>query len=345
MGEEELGPRQRAAETKRRRTREAIVNGTLDLYGEQERGDYTLEQIAEAAGVSAATISNHYPTKYDVLHIAYQRLLSPVIDPITTAFIEHTYDPPDRVAELVRYVHAVAKVSHHHRALTMAMVRAFFETTPERSERFNITDEPAGWIMTGLLAILDGEPFLSGSGRFVRGAFDTGIPAQTALYHANAFLLSLHHSAWPSTPIDVTYDVCSELLCATSPETDLSTLQIHLDQLREKADLQQQIVKTIAGRVFRMVLFGDGRTREWQEDDESDAWGGEWQTYEEDGEPILEVTVSRFTTRFTVEDRGLVGIEKSNRADDGKAEATLQFLDAGLDPVGWMQRVHAWSDR
>jgi hypothetical protein len=139
--------------------------------------------------------------------------------------------------------------------------------------------------------------------------------------------------------------MCSELLCATSPETDLSTLQIHLDRLREKADLQQQVVKTIAGRVFRMALLGDGHTREWQEDDESDAWGGEWKTYKQRGEPVLEVMVGRFATKFTVEDQSLVGIEKSTKRDDGETKATLQFIDAGLDPEGWMQRMHAWSDR
>lgn len=128
MAEEELGPRQRAAETKRRRTREAIVSGTVDLYGEQQRGDYTLDQIGEAAGVSAATIANHYRSKYEVLRVAYIRLLSPLVDPIVEGRKQGIYNPPDAVDELIRFVYSVAKLSHEHRALTVAMVRSYCDS-------------------------------------------------------------------------------------------------------------------------------------------------------------------------------------------------------------------------
>jgi AcrR family transcriptional regulator len=132
MVDEELGPRQRAAETKRRRTREAIVNGTLDLYADQQMGDYTLEQIAEAAGISAATVANHFETKYGVLRTAYGRLLSPVVDPIVKGTIAGIYNPPDAVDELIRYFYTVASVSQKHRALTVAMIRAYSEVELDR---------------------------------------------------------------------------------------------------------------------------------------------------------------------------------------------------------------------
>jgi hypothetical protein len=45
MVDEEMGPRQKAAETKRRRTRELIIMSTLDLYGQQQQGDYTRDEI------------------------------------------------------------------------------------------------------------------------------------------------------------------------------------------------------------------------------------------------------------------------------------------------------------
>ena len=362
MTESELGPRQRAAETKKRRTREMIILSTLDLYGEMEQGDFTRDEITAAAGVGAATLHNHFRLKYDVLRAAHERLLSPVIEPITTAYIEGTYDPPDPVADLVRYVHAVAKVSHDHRALTVAMVRAFYEVAPENrpelltavGEDVSLDKHLAGHIVAGLLPILDGEPFLSGNGRYVDGVFDNGISLKTALYHSNGLLLNLYHSASPSTPIDVTHDVCSELLCATAPTIDLSILQLHLDQFRKKKELLQQVFKRAKTkpeeRIFYMELLGDGHIREWQEGDESGAWGGEWKTYLQGGRSVLEVVVGdssspKFTTKFTVESEGLVGIEKSADSRDGETKVTLQFIDAGLDPEGWMQRVHAWSGR
>lgn len=357
MVEEAMGPRQRAAETKRRRTRELIITATLDLYGELNQGDFTRDEVAEAAGVGTATVHNHFSSKYEMLRAAHERLLSPIIEPIVADYNEGTYDPPDRVAELVGYVYAIAKMSRDHRALTIAMIRAFFETAPEnRPELFNATDEDApldkhlaGYIVAGLLPVLDGEPFLSGSGRVFDVTFDTGVPLKTALYHANALLLSLYHSASPSTPTDVTYDVCSELLCATAPSVDLSDLQIHLDRFRKKKELRQRIFKRVkvetGERIFYMELLSGGHLREWQEADESDAWRGEWKTYMQGGEPVLEVVVGDFTTKFMVEDEGLIGGEKSNKASDGQAKTTLQFIDAGLDPEGWMQRVHAWSDR
>ncbi|MCA1565810.1 MAG: TetR/AcrR family transcriptional regulator [Acidobacteria bacterium] len=236
---EEPGPRQRAAETKRTRTRELIIMSTLDLYGELDRGDFTRDQLAEAAGVGTATIHNHFRTKYEVLKASYEELISPITEPIRATHEAGTYNPPDAVAELTRYIYEVTKISHEHRALTVAMVRAYFEMAPEyRQELYDPWDKElhlrlGGRIAVGMMPIVEREPFSSGSALRFAGQYHSGVRLKTTLYHANALLLSLYHSPSPQAPLvwseeetetahrliprGVVHDVLSELLPAILP--------------------------------------------------------------------------------------------------------------------------------
>ncbi|MFC8008916.1 TetR/AcrR family transcriptional regulator [Streptomyces cinereoruber] len=204
VDEQEMGPRQRAAETKRRRTRELIIMSTLDLYDQQQEGDYTRDQIAEAAGVGVATLHNHFPSKYEVLRAAHERLLSPIVDPIVDAHIQGIYSPPDAIDELIRFFFSVALVSHEHRALTVAMVRAYFEVEP--SSYALLIDEPSG-----RYALLGGQ-ISKGIGCILRHEPFQRYKSTDVLTYARSLLLDLYHSPSDLAPSTVTRLPCERIV-------------------------------------------------------------------------------------------------------------------------------------
>ncbi|MDX3277306.1 TetR/AcrR family transcriptional regulator [Streptomyces scabiei] len=237
--EEPPGPRQRAAETKRRRTREAIVNGTLDLYEGQERGDYSLDQIAQAAGVSAATIANHYATKYEVLRAAYDRLLSPVIDTILEADRGGFYAPKDGVNELVRYVYRVAKLSHDSLALTVAMMRAYYDTPPasrdELQDRTTLLERKSvllgGKIALGMDPIFKHPPFrVSRLGGVI--TVERGLNDWRTIHAATILLDGLYRTVGDDAPDSVTHEVVYLLLRAT--DVDTSGLKGRIERVKKR---------------------------------------------------------------------------------------------------------------
>ena len=241
MTDEEMTPQQRAAETKRKRTRDWIITSTLDLYGDLEHGDFTREQIAEAAGVGLTTLSNHFRAKWEVLRAAHERLLAPIIQPIVQGQENGTYNPTDGVYELIRYIYSITKMSHEHRALTVAMVRAYFETPPEnRPELYGILDHDlllAGHIATGMYPILMNPPFAPEG--FFGAALRKRITQRGSyLYHATALLMEIYHFPNEDAPMRVTRTTCGELLPVELPETyDLSMLN-RINEIQPKVDEQ-----------------------------------------------------------------------------------------------------------
>ena len=67
MSSEELSPRQRAGATKRRRTREQVLNAARRLFDERGYHAVTVEEISQEACVSVPAIYNHFPTKQSVV--------------------------------------------------------------------------------------------------------------------------------------------------------------------------------------------------------------------------------------------------------------------------------------
>ncbi|HEY4418069.1 MAG TPA: TetR family transcriptional regulator, partial [Pseudonocardia sp.] len=57
-------PRARAAQTKRDRTRRALLDAADTAFASHGWANARMEDIAAAAGVSAATAYNHFPTKH-----------------------------------------------------------------------------------------------------------------------------------------------------------------------------------------------------------------------------------------------------------------------------------------
>ncbi|MEZ0111684.1 AcrR family transcriptional regulator [Catenulispora sp. EB89] len=255
MAEEEISPRQRAAETKRRRTREAIIMATLDLYDGLDHGDFTRDQVAEAADVGTATVHNHFNTKFEMLRAAHERLLAPIIQPIVRGHEDGTYHPTDGVHELIRYVYSIAKMSHEYRALTVAMIRAYFETPPENREELSTSDGIyqrrrdrllAGHITDGLHPITMQPPFVPPESEGVAFAFtflsDKHLLGPGTLnYHATALLMELYHQPLSPGSSDeqtderltgITSTVCGELLPVLLPGEARKSM---LEQVREIA--------------------------------------------------------------------------------------------------------------
>ncbi|MEV6831185.1 TetR/AcrR family transcriptional regulator [Amycolatopsis sp. NPDC051102] len=83
-GADGLGYRQRAARTKRIRTRERLITAATQLVVERRtEGGNFLEAVARVSGVSVPTISNHFPSKNDLLWAVYDRLLQPILNSTT----------------------------------------------------------------------------------------------------------------------------------------------------------------------------------------------------------------------------------------------------------------------
>lgn len=226
--------RQRAAETKRRRTRRMIVLATLDLYDEADDGDFTREQIAEAADVSVATLYNHFTYKYDILQAAHEQLLAPVIQPIVRGMEDGTYNPSDPVEELLRCMYAVNKLSHEHQALTMAMIKAYFEVP--RNDRYIVGkgDRQIGSHITeGMTWIVhQREPFRH-VGNYISDDRDV-VYGYTVGYHVRSMLLEFrdayyHHA--DERPLGVTKTTAAEMLPAILAGFDPFAIEQALDRV------------------------------------------------------------------------------------------------------------------
>jgi AcrR family transcriptional regulator len=90
-------------ETKKRRTRQGLIEAALTLFDQRGYDDTTVTDIAAAAGVSPATFFNYFATKEDVV-FADQHVYDEVLDAV---FASATPDEP--LATLVkRTVHALA---------------------------------------------------------------------------------------------------------------------------------------------------------------------------------------------------------------------------------------------
>lgn len=76
---EDLDPRQRAALTKRTRTRKALLDSAVQVIAEGTTS-HLMEESATRAGVGIATVYNHFATKDDLIRAVYARLLEPLLN-------------------------------------------------------------------------------------------------------------------------------------------------------------------------------------------------------------------------------------------------------------------------
>jgi AcrR family transcriptional regulator len=92
------------------RTRQRIVDATLELHGEQGIAATSWDDIAARAGVGVGTVYRHFPSLDELIpacgEITMQLLALP--DPATvTALFEHATEPAERIERLVREAFAI----------------------------------------------------------------------------------------------------------------------------------------------------------------------------------------------------------------------------------------------
>ena len=130
-------PRARAAQTKRDRTRRALLDAADVTFGSRGWADTRMEDIAAAAGVSAATAYNHFPSKHVLVGCVYGPLVRPLLSEA-----EHDIAVGRPVVDaLTDQVRALARISQRYRKLTAAFWSAVEEYTTKVAGPPDIYDE------------------------------------------------------------------------------------------------------------------------------------------------------------------------------------------------------------
>lgn len=137
-------PRARAAQTKRDRTRRALLDAADATFGARGWANTRMEDVAAAAGVSAATAYNHFPSKHVLVGSVYGPLVRPLLDQA-----EHDVATGRPVVDaLTDQVQALARISQRNRRLTAA----FWSAVEEYTIRISGPPDPADDVDPRVLA-------------------------------------------------------------------------------------------------------------------------------------------------------------------------------------------------
>ncbi len=115
----------RAARTKRERTRRALLDAAEASFSSRGWAETRMEDIAAAAGVSAATAYNHFPSK----HLLVGQIYRPLVRPLLAQAERDIAAERPVVAALCDQVEALARISSRYRKLTASFYAAVQEYT------------------------------------------------------------------------------------------------------------------------------------------------------------------------------------------------------------------------
>jgi AcrR family transcriptional regulator len=118
-------PRARAARTKRDRTRRALLDAADSTFGSRGWARTRMEDVAQAAGVSAATAYNHFPTKHALLGHVY----GPLVRPLLVQARRDIETGRPMVTALEDQLRALCRITGRYRRLTAAHWSAVQEYT------------------------------------------------------------------------------------------------------------------------------------------------------------------------------------------------------------------------
>ncbi|MFG2005537.1 TetR/AcrR family transcriptional regulator [Spirillospora sp. NPDC048911] len=124
--------RKRTAETKRRRTRAALLIAARALFSERGWHGTKLEEVARLAGVSPATAYNHFKNKQTLLGHVY----APLIRRRSAAVTSDVNRGEDPILAIHRHFYELADLARRRRTLTESLVIA----TQEHDRR--VADAP-----------------------------------------------------------------------------------------------------------------------------------------------------------------------------------------------------------
>jgi AcrR family transcriptional regulator len=137
-------PRARAAQTKRDRTRRALLDAADSTFGTRGWARTRMEDIAAAAGVSPATAYNHFPTKHALLGSVYR----PLVRPLVVQAERDIASGRSMVDALTDQLRALSRISFRYRRLTAA----FWSAVQEYTIRVAGPPDPADDVDPRLLA-------------------------------------------------------------------------------------------------------------------------------------------------------------------------------------------------
>jgi AcrR family transcriptional regulator len=116
-------PRARAAQTKRDRTRSALLDAADATFDARGWARTRVEDVAEAAEVSAATAYNHFPSK----HVLIAHVFAPRVRPLVVQADHDLALGRDVRAALTDQVRALVRVSRRQRGLMTAFAAAVLD--------------------------------------------------------------------------------------------------------------------------------------------------------------------------------------------------------------------------
>jgi AcrR family transcriptional regulator len=109
--------RARAAQTKRDRTRAALLGAADPAFAAKGWARTRIEDIASAAGVSSATAYNHFPTKHALIGHVY----APLVRSLQAQADRVVAEERSVVPALIEQVRATVRLAWRHRGLTAAL--------------------------------------------------------------------------------------------------------------------------------------------------------------------------------------------------------------------------------
>ena len=118
-------PRVRAAQTKRDRTRRALLDAAEATFSARGWGNTRMEDVAAAAGVSAATAYNHFPSK----HALVGHIYGPMVRPLLVQADRDLGSGRSVIDALSDQIRALSRISYRNRRLTSAFWSAVEEYT------------------------------------------------------------------------------------------------------------------------------------------------------------------------------------------------------------------------
>jgi AcrR family transcriptional regulator len=117
--------RARAGKTKRERSRAAFIAAAGRLFAQRGWQGTRLEDIAREAGLGAATVYNHFPSKLVLVATVYAPLMQPLFDHAQDDLAQARPAPE----ALRRHIHELVGIARAHRALTIPFLEAVTEAT------------------------------------------------------------------------------------------------------------------------------------------------------------------------------------------------------------------------
>jgi AcrR family transcriptional regulator len=115
--------RQRAAITKRGHSRLAILKAARQLFGERGWEATTLSAVAKEAGVSVATLHNHFKTKNELIARVFGGVMAVIIEDG-----QHLLDETGDLEKTIKWMFdTLVETSIKRRNITAAMVAAMLE--------------------------------------------------------------------------------------------------------------------------------------------------------------------------------------------------------------------------